>query len=188
MKRVLIVMVRGILIATLIVFSTSSIFAANKDDLVNRFAELLKFNATNLENQKLTYETKVTSLFIRSSKENSIDLTMLIAYNEIITKTARTLTKNKVTPLIFSVSSMPFIETYFDPASVCFEQDGVRWFPKADESAFDMFPLGEDTDFGGIISDSELQQGVVLLPGIFDISKPIKISYKNFKKLVFLGR
>ena len=188
MKRVLIVMVRGILFATLIVFSTSSIFAVSKDDLANRFAEILKFNATNIENQKLTYETKVTSLFIRSSKENSIDLTMLIAYNEILTKTARTLTKHKVTPLIFSVSSMPFIETHFDPASVCFEQDSVRWFPKADESAFDMFPLGDDTNFGGVLNDSELQQGVVLLPGIFDVSKPLKITYKNFKKLVCLGR
>lgn len=188
MKRFLLPGLKGMLIIILVMVSTSIVIAASKDDLVNRFADVLKFKADNVENHKKKIETKVTPLFIRSSEHNSIDLTMLIAYNKNITKVARRIIKGNITPLIFSVSAMPFIETNFDPSFFCFEQDGIRWFPKPGDNAFDMFPLGDSSIFGGEINDNELQQGVILLPEIFNINKPIKIIYKNFKKTVCLSK
>jgi len=180
MIAVLMITLMGILL------SNGALFSSAKNDLVQRFAELLKFDANYFERQKSQADTKITSLFVRSSEKNSIDLTMLIAYDKNITKAAQTLTDERVTPLILSVSTMPFIETHFEPSDFSFEQEGIRWSPKKDENSFDMFPLGENGNFGGEINDAQLQQGVILLPGAFDVTRPIKITYKNFKKVCLL--
>ena len=164
-------------------FISSEVNAVTKNDLVTRFAEMLKFRATGLENQNSTSDTKITPLFVRSAEANEIDLTMLIVYDKNISKAVQKITSNKVTPLIFSVSTMPFVETRFDPVLFCFEQERIKWSPKKGENVSDIFPLGENSVFGGDIDDNQVQQGVILLPGYFDLNKPIKITYKQFKKV-----
>ncbi|MBD3288403.1 hypothetical protein GF337_06325 [candidate division KSB1 bacterium] len=186
MKNLLSMATKVMVIVMVIAICNTMTHAAAKNDLVNRFAEILKFKADYLENQRSNSDTKITSLFVRSAEKNSIDLTMLIAYNRSITSAARSLTNDRVTPLILSVSTMPFVETNFQPSDFTFEQDGYRWSPGNNEKAFDMFPLGEDASFGGAITENDVQQGVILLPGSFDVNKPIKISYKNFKKVCML--
>ena len=89
--------------------------------------------------------------------------------------------KERVTPLLLSVSTMPFIEVEFDPFLFSFEQNGQKWSPS--EKHADAFSLGENDEFGGIISDQDVHQGVVMIPAGFDLNKPIKVSYKNFKKM-----
>lgn len=174
------------MVLVMVVAISNTVVMAAKNDLVNRFAEILKFNTEYLENQDTDRNTKITSLFVRSSEKNSIDLTMLIAYNKNITNAAQTITNDKVIPLIFSVSTMPFVEINFDPSFFSFEQNGYRWSPKITDHAFDMFPIGEDNHFGGSLKENDVQQGVILLPGVFDVNKPIKITYKNYKKLCLL--
>jgi len=177
------------LIVLILLLSAIIVEAAPKNDLVHRFADILKLNGSHpADIQKTNDVTKITPLFVRSARENSIDLTMLIAYDKNITKLARTITSEDITPLIFSVSTMPFIKTIFEPSLFCFEQDGIRWFPNSSETTPDIFPLGDNSAFGGTISDNEIQQGVILLPSSFNVTKPIKITYKNFKKLVSLDR
>ena len=186
MKNLLSMAAQLMVIVMVIAICNTMTNAAAKNDLVNRFAEILKFKADYFETQRNNSDTKITSLFVRSSEKNSIDLTMLIAYNRNITSAARSLTNGKVTPLIFSVSTMPFVETNFQPSDFSFEQDGYRWSPQSNDNAFDMFPLGENASFGGNLTENDIQQGVILLPGTFDVNKPIKITYKNFKKVCLL--
>lgn len=166
-------------------FLSNEVHSAVKNDLANRFAEMLKFRATRLEDRNANSDTKIKPLFVRSAEANEIDLTMLIVYDKNISKAVQKITSNHVTPLIFSVSTMPFVETRFDPVLFTFEQERFKWSPKEGENASDVFPLGENSVFGGDIDDNHVQQGVILLPGYFDLNKPIKITYKQFKK-VFL--
>ena len=162
--------------------NTPIVFTKTKNELVNRFAEILKFNSTEENRNYSKLETKITALFVRSTEKNSIDLTMLITYDKNITLATRKLLEDKTTPLIFSVSTMPFVETEFDPACFKFEQNDYCWSPQIDKINLDVFPLGDEAIFGGEINESKIHQGVLLLPGNFDIKKPIKVSYKNFKK------
>jgi len=172
-----------VIIVLSLFLSSTVLLGKTKNDLVTRFADILKFRSYSTNEHKSQLDTKITALFVRSSLQNSIDLTMLITFDKGITAATRKITNNAVTPLIFSVSTMPFVEIEFDPTYFIFEQAGIRWSPSSNDSEFDFFPLGEDVDFGGEIREQDIHQGVIMLPDNFDINRPIKISYKQFNKI-----
>ncbi len=164
----------------------SSVYSAPKNELTERFLKVLDLNTDSSVYKKLPGKTQVTPLFIRSNTEGKLDLTMLIAYDKRIVSVANQIINKPVTPLVFSVSTMPFVEVNFHPEWLIFEQDGKRWSPQNSPESIDMFPLDERTPFGGKITETQVHQGVILLPGWFDMTKQIKINYKNFRKMCFL--
>jgi len=164
----------------------SSAIAAPKNELTMRFLRVLNVNTNSEIYKTIPGTTQVTPLFIRSNAEGKLDLTMLIAYDTRIVNAAHQIISNPVTPLVFSVSTMPFVEVDFHPEWLVFEQDGKHWSPSKSPESIDMFPLDESTPFGGQITEAQVHQGIILLPGWFDMSKEIKINYKNFRKMCFL--
>ena len=172
--------------AWIVFITSSSLISAPRNRLTMRFIKAFNLYSQSELCDKNPSETQITPLFIRSSQKGSIDLTMLIAYDKKISKLTEKLLNKSVFPLIFSVSTMPFIEINFQPQCLVFEQNGRRWSPNNSNSSFDMFPLDENLPFGGRIDGNQLHQGVVLLPGWFDMSQPIKIAYKNYRKLCHL--
>jgi len=164
----------------------SSAFAAPKNELTMRFLKVLNVNTSSSIYKKMPGKTQVTPLFIRSNSDGKLDLTMLIAYDKRIVNVAKQIINKPVTPLVFSVSTMPFVEMNFHPEWLVFEQNGKRWSPSKNPDNIDMFPLDEGTPFGGQITETQLHQGIILLPGWFDITKQIKINYKNFRKMCLL--
>jgi hypothetical protein len=160
--------------------------AALRNELTMRFIKVLNINTNTNVMDKMPSGTQITPLFIRSTDKGDIDLTMLIAYDERIAQTARQIISNSVTPLIFSVSTMPFVSMRFQPEQLIFAQNGKKWSPSSLAGTNDMFPLDDNIPFGGPINDAQLHQGVILLPSWFDINKPIEINYNNFRKLCLL--
>ena len=168
----------------LLSFSTS--FSAPKNELTMRFLKALNIKSNSKITKSLPGDTQITPLFIRSEKKGKIDLTMLIACDNRLSKQAQHIIKKAITPLIFSVSTMPFIEMDFHPDWLIFEQNGKKWSPNNYPESIDMFPLDENVPFGGQITETQLHQGVIMLPGWFDVYQPIKINYKNFRKVCHL--
>lgn len=164
----------------------SSAFSAPKNELTMRFLKVLNLNNSSTIYKKAPGRTQVTPLFIRSNNDGKLDLTMLIAYDKRIESVANQIINKPVTPLVFSVSTMPFVEVNFHPEWLVFEQDGKRWSPSINPDNIDMFPLDEATPFGGQLTETQVHQGIILLPGWFNINKQIKINYKNFRKLCLL--
>ncbi|MDZ7262603.1 MAG: hypothetical protein ONB05_10930 [candidate division KSB1 bacterium] len=171
----------GIAILLVIALSTSSLLKAGTKNGSDMFLRLWDYSA---EKNSETYDRKITSLFVRSGEKGSVEITMLIAYSKSITNTARDILNEQVTPLIFSVSSLPLESAEFKPEELKFEQNGRIWSP---EENSDMFPLGKNANFGGLINESRIHQGVILLPGWFDVSQPIEISYNGYVKKIYLG-
>lgn len=163
-----------------------SAISAPKNELTMRFIKVLNINSRYNFFERIPGETQITPLFIRSSQKGHIDLTMLIAYDQRITSLAKEIINKAVTPLIFSISTMPFVNDNFKPESLVFEQNGKRWSPSNHPDTIDMFPIDEDVPFGGPISDTQIHQGVIMLPAWFDINLPIEINYKNFRKICLL--
>lgn len=157
-----------------------------RNELTMRFIKVLSVNYRSNIFERVPSETQITPLFIRSSQKGHIDLTMLIAHDKRITEIAKEIINKTITPLIFSVSSMPFVNDNFEPDRLVFEQNGKKWSPSNHPDSIDMFPIEEDVPFGGPISDTQIHQGVIMLPGWFDIDKPIEINYKNFRKICLL--
>lgn len=157
-----------------------------RNELTLRFIKVLSVNYRSNIFERVPGETQITPLFIRSSQKGHIDLTMLIAYDQRITNLAKEIINKTITPLIFSVSSMPFVNDNFEPERLVFEQKGKKWSPSNHPDAIDMFPIEEDVPFGGPISDTQIHQGVILLPGWFDVDQSIEINYKNFRKICLL--
>jgi len=129
---------------------------------------------------------KITSFFIKSAENQPVKLTMLIAFSEKITETVRQIVKHDVTPLICSVSSLPLESTEFRPDMLQFQQGQHVWSPVMNETSWDVFPLGRNAAFGGIIEDSQIHQGVILLPAWFDVNKPINVTYQGASKRMLL--
>ncbi|MDZ7330420.1 MAG: hypothetical protein ONB31_00405 [candidate division KSB1 bacterium] len=173
-------------IVALIFACNDSANTAPKNELTMRFIKVLNINSRTNVFERVPGETQITPLFIRSSKKGDIDLTMLIAYDERVTKLAQQILNKPVTPLIFSVSTMPFVNDNFAPESLVFEQNGRKWSPSNHPESNDMFPIDDDVPFGGPISDTQIHQGVILLPSYFDMSSPIEINYKTFRKMCLL--
>ena len=163
-----------------------SAISAPKNELTMRFIKVLNINSKTNFFERIPGETQITPLFIRSSQKGHIDLTMLIAYDQRITRMAKEIINKAVTPLIFSVSTMPFVTDNFQPESLSFEQNGKKWSPSNHPDTIDMFPIENDVPFGGPISDTQIYQGVIMLPSWFDIKLPIEINYKNFRKICSL--
>lgn len=176
-----------VVIAFGVIFTTFySVISAPRNELTMRFLKVLNVETKSKMFERVPGETQITPLFIRSSQKGHIDLTMLIAYNQKVSLLAKDVINKSVTPLIFSVSTMPFINDNFEPDNLAFEQNSKRWSPSNHPDSIDMFPLEENVPFGGPISDTQIHQGVIMLPGWFDINKPIEINYKNFRKICLL--
>lgn len=178
--------VKAIVMMSLILTASYAAISAPKNELTMRFVKVLNINSKSNFFERIPGETQITPLFIRSSQKGHIDLTMLIAYDQRITNLAKEIINKAVTPLIFSVSTMPFVNDNFEPESLAFEQNGKKWSPSNHPDTIDMFPIEEDIPFGGAISDTQIHQGVIMLPAWFDVNLPIEINYKSFRKICLL--
>jgi len=158
----------------------------DRENLSDIFLRMWHAEGSITLEKKKTSDNKVTSLFVRSAGKGSIELTMLIAYSRSITATTRKILNEEKTPLIFSVSALPLMSAEFNPENLTFVQNERSWSPQLSESAQDIFPLGKKGNFGGIINETQVHQGVILLPAWFDLTKPIIIKYKNFSKRTLL--
>lgn len=125
-------------------------------------------------------ENNIKSLFVRPKGKNSSAIIMLVAHNEEVTKIVREILQSNQTPLIFSVSTLPFTEGYFDPTLFQFVQEQTIWQPNAKLN--DVFPLGKNSKFGGELNDGEIHLGVILLPEWFDVTRPISLHYGNYSR------
>lgn len=132
--------------------------------------------------QQLVQE-QITSIFVRASDSKRIMLSMLVAHQDALTSAVRQLIGEKVTPLVFSVSTLPNRSAVFEVDQLRFEQNGKSWQPQISDQHADTLPLEEDGKFGGHLSDGEIQQGIVLLPSWFSAEEPITVHYGDFNYL-----
>jgi hypothetical protein len=126
---------------------------------------------------------KITSLFVRVNDSKRIQFSILITYKDEFTQAVRELIGEEVTPLLFSVSTLPTRTAHFDPALLRFEQRGRSWQPSPERNAIDIWPWEEGEAFGGTLTDAQVQQGVILLPEWFDPRAPITLRYGDFHYL-----
>jgi hypothetical protein len=126
---------------------------------------------------------KITSLFVRANDSKRIQFSILITYKDEFTQAVRELIGEEVTPLLFSVSTLPTRTAHFEPALLRFEQRGRSWQPSPERSAIDIWPWEEGGAFGGPLTDAQVQQGVILLPAWFDPQAPITLRYGDFHYL-----
>jgi hypothetical protein len=142
---------------------------------------------SNLPAQKIEHN-KITSFFVRANDSKQIQLSILVAYKPELTQALRQLFGEKVTPLLFSVSTLPNRTAAFDPTRFCFEQRGRVWQPNHLKNALDILPVEEGGRFGGTITDSQVHQGIILLPEWFDPQSPITLRYDDFRYLARFAR
>lgn len=126
---------------------------------------------------------KITSFFVRDNDSNRIQLSMLVAYKAELAQSVRAIVGQRVTPLVFSISTLPNRIVSFDPAQLRFEQKGRIWKPETGKQSADVMALEENGVFGGKIADGEIHQGVILLPAWFDPQAPITLRYGDFHYL-----
>jgi hypothetical protein len=126
---------------------------------------------------------KITSFFVRTNDSKRIQLSMLVAYKAEFTRAVRELTGLKVTPLLFSITTLPGRTVDFDPSRLCFEQRGRAWQPSAKSASVEIITLHEGERFGGTLTDGQVQQAVILLPEWFDPNIPITFRYGDFHYL-----
>lgn len=180
------------IVALIVIFSGSiNAFAgavprAGKSDLPGTFLKIWRAERTITLEKKSTHDNKITSLFVRPAGRGSIQMTMLIAYSRSIATAARNMLNEAITPLIFSVSALPLTSAVFNPEDLIFIQNERSWSPKMADSNSAMFPLGDKGNFGGVVDETQVHQGVILLPAWFELTKPITIQYQNFSKIALL--
>ncbi|MDZ7343675.1 MAG: hypothetical protein ONA90_04080 [candidate division KSB1 bacterium] len=126
---------------------------------------------------------KITSFFVRANDSKRILLSMLVAYRAELTEAVRQIFGQKVTPLVFSVSTLPNRSVNFDPALLRFEQRGRVWQPVVNNNSADILPLDENAKFGGTLIDGEVHQGIVMLPAWINPKEPITVRYGDFHYL-----
>ena len=136
-----------------------------------------------LTNSQKIEADKITSFFVRANDSKRIQLSMLVAYRAELTEAVRQISGQKVTPLVFSVSTLPNRSVNFDPTLLRFEQRGRVWQPVANDNAADILPLDEGAKFGGMVTDSEVHQGIVMLPAWINPKEPITVRYGDFHYL-----
>ncbi len=134
-------------------------------------------------NLKKIEADKITSFFVRANDSKRIQLSMLVAYKPEFADAVQQMVGQKVTPLVFSVSTFPNRRVEFDPAKLRFEQRGRIWQPDASKDVLEVLPLDENAKFGGLITDREVHQGVVLLPAWMNPKEPITLHYGDFHYL-----
>jgi len=126
---------------------------------------------------------KITSFFVRANDSKRIQLSMLVVYKAELAAAVQKMYGRKVTPLVFSVSTFPNRNVAFDPAKLRFEQRGRIWHPENNEAAVEVLPLDDNAQFGGLVSDDEVHQGIVLLPAWMNPKEPITLRYGDFHYL-----
>lgn len=126
---------------------------------------------------------KTTSFYVRGDDSKRIQLLMSVDYSEKFTQMVRALVRQQVTPLVFSVSALPNRPATFDPTLLCFKQNGHVWQPQVTGNAADILPVKEGAQFGGIILESLIQQGAIILPAYFDPQLPMTVRYGKFHYL-----
>jgi hypothetical protein len=134
-------------------------------------------------NLKKIEADKITSFFVRANDSKRIQLSMLVAYKPEFAEAVQQMVGQKVTPLVFSVSTLPNRRVEFDPAKLRFEQRGRTWQPDVSKDVLDVLPLDENAKFGGLVTDREVHQGVVLLPAWMNPKEPITLRYGDFHYL-----
>lgn len=134
-------------------------------------------------NLKKIEADKITSFFVRANDSKRIQLSMLVAYKPEFAEAVQQMIGQKVTPLVFSVSTLPNRQVEFDPAKLRFEQRGRTWQPDASQDVLDVLPLDDNAKFGGLVTDREVHQGVVLLPAWMNAKEPITLHYGDFHYL-----
>jgi len=145
-------------------------------------ARLQELFETEVDAVKANPQSHIRSLFVRPERGGPIRITMLVVHHQDISEKVRAILGRKVTPLVFSVSTLPLTSADFEPQALRFGQDGKSWRPRQSAKKAEMFSLGSKVPFGGSIDDSKPHQGVVLLPSWFDVTKPITVRYKSFEK------
>ncbi|MFQ5864261.1 MAG: hypothetical protein ACE5IW_03430 [bacterium] len=136
---------------------------------------------------QISSENQINSLFVRQVGNGPMAMIMLIAHDKEVTQIVQEILQSKQTPLIFSVSALPFTEANFDPSLFRFEQNHRVWPARSEPIDKVMFALS-GAKFGGALKDGEIHQGVVLLPEWFDLRQPITIRYlDNARLLTFLA-
>ncbi len=126
--------------------------------------------------------SKVNSLFVRNSDSGPSAMIILVAYDDIVTETVQKIMQTEKIPLIFSVSTLPYKEVELEPTFIQFEQDEKRWHPESEYNN-EFFVLFQNSKFGGVITEGEVHQGIVMLPELFDITQPITIKYLSTKRV-----
>jgi hypothetical protein len=126
---------------------------------------------------------KITSFFVRANDSKRIQLSMLVVYKAELAVAIQKMYGQKVTPLVFSVSTFPNRQVNFDPAKLRFEQRGRIWYPESDKAAVNVLPLDDNAKFGGVVTDGEVHQGIVLLPAWMNPQEPITLRYNDFHYL-----
>ncbi len=126
---------------------------------------------------------KITSFFVRANDSKRIQLSMLVVYKAELAKAIQKMYGQKVTPLVFSVSTFPNRQANFDPEKLRFEQRGRIWHPESDKAAVNVLPLDDNAKFGGVVADGEVHQGIVLLPAWMNPQEPITLRYNDFHYL-----
>jgi hypothetical protein len=149
-----------------------------RENVVARSAERVP-----VVNLKKIEADKVTSFFVRANDSKRIQLSMLVAYKPDFAEAVQAMVGQKVTPLVFSVSTLPNRQVEFDPAKLRFEQRGRVWQPNVSQDAYEVLPLDENAKFGGLITDREVHQGIVLLPAWMNPKEPITLRYDDFHYL-----
>lgn len=198
----------GLLVASQIVFSQTAIAMQGQEDgarsnqsfsLTNNGKSGTPSNKTNIskpestsaravdevpvDNLQKINTDKITSFFVRANDSKRIQLSMLVAHKEELTDAVRKIFGQKLTPLVFSVSTLPNRSVNFDPNLLRFEQRGRVWQPLVEKNTVDIMPLDENTKFGGMVTDGEVHQGIVLLPAWFNPKEPITLRYGDFHYL-----
>lgn len=126
--------------------------------------------------------SQINSLFVPAQGRDSKSIFTLVACDKQMTAAVRKRAQTRQTPLIFSVSTLPGTQVEFDPGLFRFQQDGRIWQPSAGSLNHDIFPLGKDGKFGGILRDTDIHQGVILLPDWFDLDRLITIKYLSYTR------
>jgi hypothetical protein len=134
-------------------------------------------------NLKKMETDKITSFFVRANDSKRIQLSMLVVYKAELAVVMQKMYGQKVTPLVFSVSTFPNRQVAFAPAKLRFEQRGRIWQPEGHPDAVDILPLDDNAKFGGVVTDGEVHQGIVLLPAWMNPNEPITLRYGDFHYL-----
>ncbi|MFQ5640306.1 MAG: hypothetical protein ACE5IR_20185 [bacterium] len=175
----------GIFIVTLLMLGLSNkwIYGKVPVNFKSLSACLEEYLSADKDGLKTSIASSINSLFIKHDGSGPTAMIILVAYSDELTRPVQELTKSSQTPLVLSISTLPFKEVHFDPMEIVFEQDDRVWHPNP-ELENDVFPLGSGSQFGGLITHSEIQQGVVLLPETFDVERPITIRYLSSERVL----
>lgn len=183
---------RGILFILIFLVSTlfSVTFILGSTSKSHNFAfslEKILESKISINAMKTGETSEIQSLFLKPDGGESNVLLMLIAYNKEFTHEVQRILQCSKQPIIFSVSTLPFNESYFDPSLLIFEQNEYRWHPDPSNNGNDIIPIGKNAEFRGPLQDGTILQGVILLPETFNLDQPVTILYKNFKKTIKLS-